>query len=73
MKNILSISQFIVDASRLDLSSPAQGIHTTGLMNQTPTIEFISRRGAISIAVVHEAASLARRRKKTFINGLRSI
>jgi hypothetical protein len=45
-----SCSQFlhyIVDASRLDLSSPAQTIPTSGLMNQTPTIEFILRRAAI--------------------------
>jgi hypothetical protein len=38
MKIMLSISQSIVDASRLDLSSPSQAIHTPGLMNQTPTI-----------------------------------
>jgi hypothetical protein len=40
MKIMLSISQsiVIVDASRLDLSSPAQAIHPLGLMNQTPTI-----------------------------------
>ncbi|MGD2088628.1 MAG: hypothetical protein PVH61_20795 [Candidatus Aminicenantes bacterium] len=48
MKIILSISQSIVDDSRLDLSSPAQAIHTPGLMNQTLTIEFISRRGLFS-------------------------
>jgi len=48
MKIMLSISQSIVDASRLDLSSPSQAIHTPGLMNQTPTIGFISRERLFS-------------------------
>jgi hypothetical protein len=50
MKIVLSISQSIVDASRLDLSSPAQAIHPLGLMNQTPTIEFILRSTFIFVA-----------------------
>jgi len=61
MRIMLSISQFYCRG--LIYQALLQAIHPLGLMNQTPTIEFILRRAAIFIAAPHDA-SLARKRIK---------
>jgi hypothetical protein len=52
MKIMHSISQSIVDASRLDLSSPAQAIHPVGFDESNPYHRFYVRRTFIFIAAL---------------------